>query len=222
MASLDLPLFPLSLVLMPDMILPLHIFEPRYREMIALCLQTDQRFGVILIREGLEVGEIATVYDVGTVAEITGCDQLDDGRMNLIAEGRQRFRLLERYLDRAYLHGLISPLDEPLGVAENVHSHAERARRLARRYVGLLLHETDNQTLQVEFPDDPIELSYRIANLLQQIHPARSGEMQGLLEAETVEDRLGRELAILGREYAILERMNGISEPRRRPYSNPN
>ncbi len=222
MASLDLPLFPLSVVLLPEMILPLHIFEPRYREMIALCLETDQRFGVILIRDGQEVGETATVCDVGTVAEITGSDLLDDGRMNLVAEGRQRFHLLERYMDRAYLHGLVTLLDEPMGAEGNVATYAMAARHLARRYISLLLHEADNESLTVDFPDDPLRLAYRIANLLQQIHPARAGEMQGLLEAATVEERLRREVGILGREYAVLERMNLIREPKRRPYSNLN
>ncbi len=222
MAAVDLPLFPLNVVLLPDMILPLHVFEPRYREMIARCLEVDRRFGVCLIKEGLEVGGLATVFEVGTVAEITSMALLDDGRMNLVTEGRERFRLIERLLDRPFPHGLVELLDEPIGASEQLESQANLARDIARRYVTLLLSQDDPSNITVELPDDPVQVSYRVANLLQQVHPARSAEMQGLLEAVSAEERLRLEIAILGREYAILERMNQITAPKRKPYDNLN
>jgi len=222
MTVVDLPLFPLNIVLLPDMILPLHIFEPRYREMILRCLETDRRFGVSLIKEGQEVGGSAVVFDVGTVAEITASTMLEDERMNLVTEGRERYRLLDISDDRAYPHGLVELLEEPVGELENANLKASLTRDLARRYVTLLLRQVEPATITFELPDDPLEISYRVANLLQQVHPGRSSETQGLLEAESAEERLRLEIDILGREYAILQRMNQISRPKRKPYGNLN
>ncbi|HXT34812.1 MAG TPA: LON peptidase substrate-binding domain-containing protein [Chloroflexota bacterium] len=222
MAAVELPLFPLNVVLLPDMILPIHVFEPRYREMMAHCLDADRRFGVCLIKEGFEVGGLATVFEVGTVAEITAATLLDDGRLNIMTEGRERFRLMERSLDRPFPHGVVEMLDEPIGEPEQVEIQANLARDIARRYVTLLLNQDDPATITVELPDDPLQVSYRVANLLQQVHPARSSEMQGLLEAPNAEERLRLEIGILGREYAILERMNQITAPKRKPYGNLN
>ena len=77
-----LPLFPLNAVLFPHMALPLHIFEPRYRQMIGDCLEEGHSFGVVAIREGTETGP-ATPYEVGTLAKIVRIDRLDEGRGGL-------------------------------------------------------------------------------------------------------------------------------------------
>src|SRR5688500_12618252 len=90
-----LPLFPLGVVLFPGMALPLHVFEERYRLMMGACLEGDQSFGVTLIKEGQEVGDPAIPFDVGTMARIAKLQRLPDGRMNLIAVGVQRFRIIE-------------------------------------------------------------------------------------------------------------------------------
>jgi Lon protease-like protein len=106
----ELPLFPLRTVLFPGQTLPLHIFEPRYRLMIADCLETDRTFGVTLIREGVEVGGVAVPYKVGTTATIQDVEQLPDGRMNIITLGRERFRLQDYNTeDKPYLVGRVSP-----------------------------------------------------------------------------------------------------------------
>ncbi len=222
MESFDLPLFPLGTLLVPDMVLVLHIFEPRYRQMIGNCLQTDRRFGVVLIREGDEVGAIASAYDVGTIAEITDTRPLDEGRIDLLTEGRQRFRIVERYYDRAYLHGAVELLDEPVGVVDNASLLADETRALTFEYVQLLLRLADQEGLDMNLPPDPVGLSYRIANLLQQVQPAPPWELQALLEADSAEDRLRREAIILRREYTILDRMSRMQSPEERPYFNPN
>lgn len=223
MGALDLPLFPLSTVLVPDMSLPLHIFEPRYRQMIAACLEGDRRFGVVLIREGEEVGESAAAFDVGTVAEIVAVTRLPDGRLNLVTEGRQRFRILERYFDRAYLHGTVELLEEPLGLAENTLPLAAQARRLAMRYLHQLLSQAEQEDeVEIELPDEPVDLSYRFAGIWQQIHPASVLEMQTLLEAPSAEERLRHEVNILRREFAILDRIAGMGAPEHTGYFNPN
>jgi uncharacterized protein len=88
-------LFPLNIVLFPDGPLPLRIFETRYVDMVKRCMREDAGFGVVLIREGYEVGPAAT-HDVGTMAKIIDFDQLPDGLLGLSCVGQQRFRIVSR------------------------------------------------------------------------------------------------------------------------------
>ena len=89
----ELPLFPLQTVLLPDGRLALRVFEPRYLDMVARCLRGANRFGVVAIREGAEVGA-ATTYDYGTSAEIVDWHQEPGGLLGILAAGREPFRLL--------------------------------------------------------------------------------------------------------------------------------
>ena len=207
MERFDLPLFPLSTVLVPSMTLPLHIFEPRYRCMIAACLGGDRRFGVVLSRDGEDVGETASACAVGTVAEIVSSDRLADGRLNLITEGRGRFEILRRFSDLSYLHATVRMLDEPLGIVENAVPLARETRILTERYLHMLLQQAQQDDLVIDLPEEPVDLSYHFANLWQQIHPVSLPEMQALLEAESAEARLRQEVGILRREFAILQRI---------------
>jgi len=106
-----LPLFPLELVLLPGTPLPLHIFEPRYKEMIGECLATDAPFGVIrAIEEG--------IAEVGCTAEIiTVTKEYPDGRMDLICEGRKRFEVVEVNRDRSFLQAEVLMVPDEPGVA---------------------------------------------------------------------------------------------------------
>ena len=116
-----LPLFPLNTVLFPGQMLPLHIFEPRYRQMIGECAQNGTPFGVVLIRQGEEVGDPDTEpYDVGTTAHIVQIERLEDGRMNIICVGHSRFRIQHLLRDADYLRGEIDwrgPVRSAPGVA---------------------------------------------------------------------------------------------------------
>jgi Lon protease-like protein len=87
-----LPLFPLKTVLFPGGVLPLRVFEPRYLTMVSECLREGNGFGVLLIKEGEEVGEAET-FKIGTIAQIVDWDQGSDGLLGITVEGRQRFRL---------------------------------------------------------------------------------------------------------------------------------
>ena len=112
----ELPLFPLNnVVLFPGMKLPLHIFEERYKEMIGRCSETDSPFGVLLIKEGQEVGETAEPFTVGATARIAEVQRLDDGRMNILTQGEQRFRVVEIIQEIPYLVGLVQLLEEETG-----------------------------------------------------------------------------------------------------------
>lgn len=107
-----LPLFPLEVVLLPGTPLPLHIFEPRYKEMIGECLANDEPFGVV---RALEEG----IADVGCTAEIiTVTKEYPDGRLDLIAEGRKRFEVLELNRERSFLRAEVLLVPDEPGLAE--------------------------------------------------------------------------------------------------------
>jgi Lon protease-like protein len=89
----ELPLFPLQTVLLPDGRLPLRVFEPRYLDMVARSLRGENRFGVVAIREGAEVGGTATTYDTGTSAEIVDWQQESGGLLGILVAGRTPFRV---------------------------------------------------------------------------------------------------------------------------------
>lgn len=109
-----LPQFPLGSVLFPTMVLPLHVFELRYRKLIRDVLEDDQLFGVVLIERGPEVGGNDVRTDFGTAAQIVQAEQFVDGRWNVIAVGTRRFRV-EQWLDDApYPQAEVTFVDEPV------------------------------------------------------------------------------------------------------------
>ena len=125
---------------MPGIALPLHIFEPRYQAMVEDCLADQSPFGVVLIREGREVGEgDLAVAEVGTLAEIREATRYPDGRYDLVTLGTQRFRLESVHVSPSrFLVGEIEPLDEVLGRAERARALADRVSRRFIRYLELL------------------------------------------------------------------------------------
>lgn len=92
--TLSIPLFPLSAVLFPGGVLPLRIFEPRYLDMVSECLKTDSGIGVVLIRNGREVGEVADTYEVGTLCHIRYWHKRPDGLLGVTLQGEQCFRVI--------------------------------------------------------------------------------------------------------------------------------
>src|ERR1700747_452619 len=118
-----LPLFPLGAVLYPGMLLPLHIFEERYRQVVRDLLAggDPRRFGVIAIRKGRETGidGVSSLYEIGCTATVRRVDQHEDGRFDIVTVGTQRFRLLTLDRTRPYLQGEVEMLaDEPADPAE--------------------------------------------------------------------------------------------------------
>ena len=129
---MKIPLFPLHTVLCPGIVVPLHIFEERYREMTRRCLDTGEPFGVVLIREGREVGSrsVSTLAGVGAFAEIRRAGRYPDGRYDLLAAGTGRFMI--ESVDAgsaAYLVADVTPLDDEVG-------DPPRAERLAATAIG--------------------------------------------------------------------------------------
>ena len=206
----DLPLFPLNTVLFPRMPLPLHIFEPRYQEMITRCLRERIGFGVLLIREGVEVGGPAETVTVGTVARIVSAEELDNGRLNLLSMGVVRFRLLKTRERHSYLSGDIEPWKDEMGEAHALPKLTLAAHKAYINYVADLaeLMDQDERPGQIIAPMDPQVLSYTIAANLQIPNP----DKQALLEIDTVQARLARELELLEVERGFLQRVKVMRE----------
>jgi Lon protease-like protein len=128
------PLFPLGLVLLPQEVVPLHIFEPRYRTMIAECLEFDTEFGIVWLGEGglREVGCCALIEQV--------LEQFEDGRMNIVVRGGVPFRLLRRIDDLPYPAGDVELLDD-----EDEDPDDDVAAAARERYADLVERATDER-----------------------------------------------------------------------------
>lgn len=199
----EMPLFPLDTVLFPGMPIHLHIFEPRYRQMIQFCLDNARPFGVVLIRRGAEAnGPLAEPESIGTAAAITEVERLPDGRMNIIALGDERFRILELNYDLPYLVGKVEclPLQPP--VTLEMISGLRRLRPLAHHYLTLLSRQFhENLDLSgLRMPEDPGHALNMAAGLLQ-IPPA---EKQPLLAAISATDLFVQVERLYRREIALL------------------
>jgi Lon protease-like protein len=197
---IDLPLFPLNTVLFPGMVLPLHVFEERYKAMISHCLEDEQPFGVVLIREGKEVGGEAVPYAVGTTAVIASVSHLQEGRMNIVAVGNERFRLESLRHDRPYLVGRASPW--PLTGGESVQARRQvgAMRALLQQYLTLLAQAQGHKIEIGEVPAEPLALALTIAIALQ----LPMSQRQNLLCQPTVTELLLTERSILRREQLLL------------------
>ena len=134
---MEIPLFPLHTVLCPGIALPLHVFEPRYRLLTERCVEAGRPFGIVLIREGREVGgDSVSIAGVGTFAEIREAKRLPDGRFDLLVVGGGRFAIDDVDPDREpYLLAQVTPLDDDVG-SETHAGHL--AARVMRRFVGYL------------------------------------------------------------------------------------
>jgi Lon protease-like protein len=160
---MELPLFPLHTVLCPGVALPLHIFEPRYRAMVARCLEEGSPFGIVLIRDGREVGGGPTsIATVGTVAEIREAGKFSDGRYELLVVGSRRFRIESVTVGREpYLVGQVDEIPEAVGDPATARMLTEMVTQRFVRYLTLLqpaegedADELDVR-VEVELEDDP-------------------------------------------------------------------
>jgi Lon protease-like protein len=201
-----LPLFPLSTVLFPGMRLPLHVFEERYRVLVAdlLARPEPRRFGVITIRKGSEVGAdgVTALHEAGCVAAVRQIVSHPDGRFDLAIVGTERFRLIR--LDRSppYLTGEIEPLpDEPS--ADEAGPGTAQAVALAqaafRGYLNALADRGGGVISVADLPDEPVLLSYVIGAAMIIDLPER----QSLLAAPDAASRLRLERSLLVREAAM-------------------
>ncbi|HWB65560.1 MAG TPA: LON peptidase substrate-binding domain-containing protein [Mycobacteriales bacterium] len=199
-----LPLFPLGTVLLPGAPLSLHVFEERYRRLMADLLaepRPQQRFGVVLIREGHEVGadRVRATYDVGCVAHIHQATPAADGTYAVTAVGTARFQV--RAVDRraAYLRAAVDWLPEETGDSEQPFAAVSRLFAAYRELLGAAIDP-------VELPADPRLLSYLVAATVLADPPDR----QQFLAAPDAGARLAAEAAWLHREVGLLRRLRTV------------
>jgi Lon protease-like protein len=237
-----LPLFPLGTVLFPGMILPLRVFEERYRLMVAGLLERPEprEFGVIAIRKGREVGAEAVneFYDIGCVATVREVTPHEDGRFDLVAVGTRRFRLLRADETLEYYRGEVEylpdeepgdgpghPGEDPAGEAgtqDGASAEAATSTTVAvqaafRDYVNALADRAGAVIHIADIPDDPVLLSYVVAAAMIIELPER----QSLLAAPDCISRLRAERHLLTRERAMLRVTTSRPAPdlSREPYS---
>jgi uncharacterized protein len=221
--SETLPLFPLGTVLYPGLLLPLHIFEDRYRQLVRDLLDGPEprRFGVIAIRKGRETGVagISSLHEIGCTATLRRVAEHDDGRFDLVTVGSQRFRLLELDDSRPYLQGKVDLLAEDAGDEAAAGVAAEAVRRGFRGYLDALTARGATQVSVPDLPADPVQLSYLVAaSVIIDL-----GDQQALLAEPDAAARLAAERALLSREATMLRSLTSTPAPdlRYSPY-NPN
>ena len=207
MASQTVALFPLNVVLFPGMPMPLHIFEPRYRRMIADVTEPGRRkaFGIVAVGAGT-----LPVAEVGTLAEIMSVQPYPDGRSDVLTVGSRRFRI--RSLDpdaRSYLTGEVEWLEETDG--PGAAAALPVTRSLSQRYAALLarLGGGDEPPTEEAVSDDPLRASYEIATRVQ----LDLTERQELLAAEHAAERLVLEARLLRRELRIIPSTRSFPAP---------
>lgn len=213
--SIEIPLFPLNVVLFPGMVLPLHIFEPRYRQMIADCQQQELEFGVVLVQpESTFLRE--EPYAIGTMAAIRDLDRMEDGRLNIIAMGTRRFRILSQHRKKPYLSGLVEFYEDVSEPFDDLLSTDKQARSLFADYIDLLLKAANEKDVKAELPPDPEALSYFIAYFLD----LEREQQQHFLELTSTLQRLKEEVAILRHEVPFLRQILSKQVPKSRSMLN--
>lgn len=209
----DLPLFPLSSVLFPGAPLPLHIFEQRYRDLVAELLHRpegeERRFGVVAIRSGRESGPaVPDLHRVGTAATVRSVSGYSDGRYDLLCLGARRFRLIEvDATSKPYLVGRVLWLPEPEGDPERASTLLEPVRGAMLGYVERLVATGEAEVDLPELPQEPLALSYLVGAAL--LLPL--AERQALLETPDTARRLRFLLSLLRRETVLLEQLSAVS-----------
>ncbi|MEV4637223.1 LON peptidase substrate-binding domain-containing protein [Actinoplanes sp. NPDC049548] len=220
-----LPVFPLGTVLFPGLVLPLHIFEERYRtlvrDLVATATDEPHEFGVVTLRQGSEVlsgdGDaepsdgppivLAQLYDVGCTAELRQVTELPDGRFDIVTVGRRRFRVLSIAADtHPYLTAEVEWLPDEEPDDETAQLLAPRVLTAFRTYLDLL---RPNSEVLDQVPDDPTVLSHLIAATAQ----LTIDERQELLAAPDTAVRLRSELRLLNREAGLLAKVRAVPVP---------
>lgn len=181
----DLPLFPLpATVLFPNVFLPLHIFEARYRAMVADALAGDRMIGMTLLKPGHEADYEGTppVYPIGCAGVITHSEQLEDGRYNIVLRGIERFRIEDETVGLAYRRARITPLPEPLD-----QEMRDVLRRQRQRLEAVLIAAIERSGAEPRFP--PSMPDDDLVNALSQYLQFEPVERQALLERQGAVDR---------------------------------
>ncbi len=188
-------MFPLGSVLFPGALLPLRVFEPRYRVLVDEVIETGTPFGMVLIERGFEVGGGDTRFRVGAVAHPVGVGELEDGTVGLVVRGGARFEVDEWLPDDPYPIADVSQLEDEVGFSPEI----DRAHASVRQSLALLSELGEAGILDVEVPDDPVLASWALA----QVCPVGPLDQQELLEAPDASIRLHRTMEMADEQSAL-------------------
>ena len=180
-----IPIFPLpNVVLFPHVFLPLHIFEPRYREMVDEALKGDRIIGMVLLRRGWEndYDGRPAVYPIGCAGVITHAERLPDGRFNIVLRGMEKFRISGEDHARAFRVAEVESIPEP-----PVDAVRETIRAQRRRLEALIVPQPDGQRLDSTMPTAMADED--LVNALAQYLEFEPVEKQALLERDGLLDR---------------------------------
>jgi Lon protease-like protein len=211
-------------VLFPGLVLPLHVFEERYRQLVRDLValpEEEQRFGVVCIREGREVGTdgITALYDVGCTAQVSQVQGYDDGRYDVVTVGTQLFRLDALHDDRPYFTGTVTYLEDPTGDAAEAAVLDTSVRTAFGEYLSALGTASGQEVDPPDLPDEPQVLGHLIgATMMLDL-----ADRQDLLEQPDGVARLRRGLSLLRREAGVLGALSAVPAPElARSHASPN
>ena len=198
------PLFPLpNVVLFPDVFLPLHIFEERYRMMVQDALSENQTIGVVLIRKAeSHMSKTSAVYEVGCSGFISHCERMTNGCFNIVLRGQERFRILKEDHSKPYRRAMVKYLTESLSSAEILRQKRERLEQL----LTTRLTTTESVTWMASQMADT-----DFINALSQYLELEPAEKQALLERPGLKERCQSLIDLL--EINNLTDRNGSSQP---------
>jgi len=198
----SMPMFPLESVLVPGMVLPLQVFEERYRSLVRDCLAGDKEFGVVLIERGSEVGGGDTRSMVGTVAEIVRAEEVPDGRWAVVAVGTRRLRVVAWLDDDPYPRAKIVPWpDQAAADVAALHERFDHCIGEVRRGMAMAVELGESADALAEITEQPDLGSYQ----LSMIAPLGPLDRQRLLEAEGPAERLDLLAELIAEANATFE-----------------
>jgi len=183
---MEIPLFPLpNLVLFPNIVVPLHIFEDRYKLMINGCIDASDVFGIVLLRGSAENENEDTIHRVGVTARVVEIERLAEGRMDILCEGESRFRILRFTQETPYWKGSIQ-LFEDQDTPHPMQSIYEEVAALYRKVGELGGKISGSERGELTLPESPVELSFMVSYVLDLDYD----EKQKLLEMTSTTERL--------------------------------
>jgi Lon protease-like protein len=197
----EMPMFPLGTVLFPYGVLPLHVFEDRYRALVEVCLAGDHEFGVVLIERGSEVGGGDTRFEVGTVARIVEAGRFPDGRYALLTHGAARFRVREWLPDDPYPRADVELLDEREPAGDDTRRRASVEQHLRRLLALASELGASVPASEVALDRDPVRAGFEAGALA----PIGALDAQRVLEIDDPSARLDALDALLTDTASLFE-----------------
>lgn len=205
-----LPIFPLNAVLMPHQLMPLHIFENRYRRLMADLLalpETEQRFGIVSITKGSETNEdLPAISEIGTIAVLRKTNANADGTFDIMVMGGERFDVKSISISKAPY--LIAEVKER---KESPIDFDQATITLAKEKCAdfMMMMDADNDNAANDLPSEPSALSFLIAGLL----PLTAFEQQDLLNIDDANVRLKAVMKIINRETILMQEIPSVPAP---------